>query len=63
MYGLNHNDIMWIASKRIVASFRDLKATLEDYIEFHIEGICEDLFDDYAVIIDKFTSDRVQSKI
>ena len=36
---------------------------MEDYIEFYIEGIHGNLFDDYAVIIDKFTSDRVQSKI
>ena len=34
-----------------------------DYAEFHIDEVKEDLFGGYAVIIDKFISDRVISKI
>lgn len=36
---------------------------LEDYAEFHQEQVYEDIFGDYAVIMDKFISDRVLSKI
>lgn len=36
---------------------------LEDYAEFHQEQVYEDIFGGYAVIMDKFISDRVLSKI
>lgn len=55
-------------STTVEIELRDLKAVLddvviEDYVEFHTEEIHENLFGGYAVTIDKFASDRVQSKI
>lgn len=55
-------------STTIEIELRDLKKVLddvviEDYVEFHIDEIHEDLFEGYGVTIDKFASDRVQSKI
>ena len=55
-------------STTVEIELRDLKTVLddvviEDYAEFHTDGIHEDLFGGYAVTIDKFASDRVQSKI
>lgn len=55
-------------STNIEIELRDLKAVLDDvivgdYAEFHTEEICDDLFGGYAVVIDKYISDRVLSKI
>lgn len=55
-------------STTVEIELRDLKTVLddvviEDYAEFHAEKIHEDLFGGYAITIDKFASDRVQSKI
>lgn len=55
-------------STTVEIELRDLKAVLddvviEDYAEFHIEETHENLFSGYAITIDKFASDRVQSKI
>lgn len=55
-------------STTVEIELRDLKAVLddviiEDYVEFHTEEIHENLFGGYTVTIDKFASDRVQSKI
>lgn len=55
-------------STTVEIELRDLKTVLddvviEDYAEFHAEEIHEDLFGGYAITIDKFASDRVQSKI
>lgn len=55
-------------STTVEIELRDLKTVLddviiEDYVEFHTEEIHENLFGGYAVSIDKFASDRVQSKI
>lgn len=55
-------------STNIEIELRDLKAVLDDviigdYAEFHSEEPSDDLFDGYAVVIDKFISDRVLSKI
>jgi len=55
-------------STNIEIELRDLKTILDDviigdYAEFYVEETHEDLFGGYAVIIDKFISDRVLSKI
>ncbi|MBR3597028.1 MAG: site-specific DNA-methyltransferase [Clostridia bacterium] len=55
-------------STTIEIELRDLKIVLDDvvigdYAEFHIDKITEDLFGGYSVVIDKFISDRVLSKI
>lgn len=55
-------------STTIEIELRDLKTVLDDviigdYAEFHIDEITEDLFGGYSVVIDKFISDRVLSKI
>ncbi len=55
-------------STTVEIELRDLKTVLDDvvigdYAEFHIEEVKEDLFGGYAVVIDKFISDRVISKI
>ena len=55
-------------STTVEIELRDLKTVLDDviigdYAEFHIDEITEDLFGGYSVIIDKFISDRVISKI
>ena len=55
-------------STTIEIELRDLKTVLDDvvvgdYAEFHAEETHEDLFGGYAVIIDKFASDRVMQKI
>lgn len=55
-------------STNIEIELRDLKTVLDDviigdYAEFHTEETHDDLFDGYAVTIDKFISDRVLSKI
>lgn len=55
-------------STTVEIELRDLKTVLddvviEDYAEFHAEEIHENLFSGYAITIDKFASDRVQSKI
>ena len=55
-------------STTVEIELRDLKTVLEDvvigdYAEFHIDEITEDLFGGYSVVIDKFISDRVISKI
>lgn len=55
-------------STTVEIELRDLKQVLDDviigdYTEFHQEQIYEDIFGGYAVIIDKFVSDRVLSKI
>lgn len=55
-------------STNIEIELRDLKTILDDvvigdYVEFHTEETHEDLFGGYTVIIDKFISDRVLSKI
>ena len=55
-------------STTVEIELRDLKTVLddvviEDYAEFHIEETHENLFSGYAITIDKFASDRVQSKI
>ena len=55
-------------STTVEIELRDLKTVLddvviEDYAEFHIDEVHEDLFGGYAVCIDNFASDRVQGKI
>ncbi|MBR2883395.1 MAG: site-specific DNA-methyltransferase [Clostridia bacterium] len=55
-------------STTVEIELRDLKTVLDDvvigdYAEFHIDEITEDLFGGYSVVIDKFISDRVISKI
>lgn len=55
-------------STTVEIDLRDLKTVLddvviEDYAEFHIDEVHEDLFGGYAVSIDSFVSDRVQGKI
>jgi len=55
-------------STTVEIELRDLKTVLDDvvigdYAEFHIDEITEDLFGSYSVVIDKFISDRVISKI
>lgn len=55
-------------STTIEIELRDLKTVLddvviEDYVGFSVEETHEDLLGGFAVIIDKFASDRVQSKI
>lgn len=55
-------------STTVEIELRDLKTVLddvviEDYAEFHIDEVHEDLFGGYAVSIDSFASDRVQGKI
>lgn len=55
-------------STTIEIELRDLKTVLddvviEDYAEFHVDEVHEDLFGGYAVCIDNFASDRVQGKI
>lgn len=55
-------------STTVEIELRDMKAILDDVVigddvEFAIEKVQEDLFGSYAVIISKFISDRVLSKI
>lgn len=55
-------------STTVEIELRDLKTVLDnvvigDYVEFHIDEVNEDLFGGYSVVIDKFISDRVISKI
>lgn len=55
-------------STTVEIELRDLKTVLDDviigdYAEFHIDEFTEDLFGGYSVVIDKFISDRVLSKI
>ena len=55
-------------STTVEIELRDLKTVLDDvvigdYADFHIDEITEDLFGGYSVVIDKFISDRVISKI
>ena len=55
-------------STNIEIELRDLKTVLDDviigdYAEFHTEETHDDLFGGYFIIIDKFMSDRVISKI
>ena len=55
-------------STTVEIELRDLKTVLDDvvigdYAEFHIDEITENLFGGYSVVIDKFISDRVLSKI
>jgi adenine-specific DNA-methyltransferase len=55
-------------STAVEIELRDLKTILDDvvvddYVEFHTEEIHDELFGGYAVIIDKFASDRVMQKI
>lgn len=55
-------------STTVEIELRDLKTVLddvviEDYAEFHVDELHEDLFGGYAVYIDSFVSDRVQGKI
>lgn len=55
-------------STTVEIELRDLKTVLDDviigdYAEFHVEETHEDLFGGYAIIVDKFISDRVISKI
>lgn len=55
-------------STTVEIELRDLKTVLddvviEDYAEFHVDEVHEDLFGGYAVCIDSFVSDRVQGKI
>ena len=55
-------------STTVEIELRDLKTVLDDvvigdYAEFHIDKNTEDLFGGYSVVIDKFISDRVISKI
>ena len=47
---------------------RDLKTVLDDvimgdYAEFHVEETYDNLFGGYAIIVDRFISDRLLSKI
>lgn len=55
-------------STDVEIELRDLKTILDDvvigdYVEFKVEKTEDDLFGGYAIIIDKFISDRVLSKI
>ena len=55
-------------STTVEIELRDLKTVLDDviigdYANFHIEESCDNLLGGYAIIIDKFMSDRVFSKI
>ena len=55
-------------STDVEIELRDLKTVLDDvvigdYAEYHIEENQDNLFGGYSVIIDKFISDRVMSKI
>ena len=55
-------------STTVEIELRDLKTVLDDviigdYADFHIEENHDDLFGGYTVIVDKFMSDRVLSKI
>lgn len=55
-------------STDVKIELRDLKTILDDvvigdYVEFKVEKTEDDLFGGYAIIIDKFISDRVLSKI
>lgn len=55
-------------STTVEIELRDLKTVLDDvvigdYAEFHIDENTEALFGGYSVVIDKFISDRVLSKI
>ena len=55
-------------STDIEIELRDLKSVLDDVVigdlaEFHIEEVQEDLIGGYAVVIDRFISDRVLMKI
>lgn len=55
-------------STTVEIELRDLKTVLddvviEDYAEFHVDEVHEDLFGGYAIYIDSFVSDRVQGKI
>lgn len=55
-------------STTVEIELRDLKTVLddvviEDYAEFHVDEVHEDLFGGYAVCLDNFVSDRVQGKI
>lgn len=55
-------------STLVEIELRDLKAVLddvviEDYAEFHMEEIHEDMFGGWRVTIDRFASDRVLGKI
>lgn len=55
-------------STMVEIELRDLKSVLDDvvigdYAAFHCEPVQEDLFEGYAVTIDRFVSDRVMQKI
>lgn len=55
-------------STTVEIELRDLKAVLddvvaEDYAEFHVHEVHEDLYGGYAVTVDKYVSDRVLGKI
>jgi len=55
-------------STTVEIELRDLKAILDDvvvgdYAEFHTEKVADDLLGGYAVVLDKFLSDRVLQKI
>ena len=55
-------------STTVDIELRDLKMILDDvvigdYAEYHVEETHEDIFGGYAVIIDRFMSDRVSGKI
>ena len=55
-------------STTVKIELRDLKTILDDvvigdYAEFHLEEVHDDLRGGYAVVVDKFLSDRVMQKI
>ena len=55
-------------STTVDIELRDLKTILDDvvigdYTEFHMEETHDDLYGGYAVLVDKFLSDRVMQKI
>ena len=55
-------------STTVEIELRDLKTILDDgvigdYAEFHMEETHDDLYGGYAVLVDKFLSDRVMQKI
>lgn len=55
-------------STTVEIELHDLKTVLDDviigdYVDFHTEESHDDLFGGYAIVIDKFMSDRVLSKI
>ena len=55
-------------STTVEIELRDLKTVLddvvaEDYAEFHVDEVHEDLYGGYAVTVDKYVSDRVLGKI